>query len=98
MVQTVNMKADGIFEVNFGDSAINGTTSDEFLPAQLLVKVRAIYDTITAAGISELHIEKDSFQEFEHARIAADTVSYDFGTNVSEEEFEAIMALSEMFD
>ena len=98
MAQTVNVKSDGSFEVGFGNSAINGTTSDEFLPAQILVKMRAIYDTITAAGISELHIEKDSFKAFEHARIAADTMSYDFGTNVTEEEFESIMALSEMFD
>lgn len=98
MVQTVNVKSDGSFEVGFGNSSIIGTTSDEFLPAQILVKMRAIHNTITAAGISELHIEKDSFQAFEHTRIAADTTSYDFGTNVTEEEFESIMALYEMFD
>lgn len=98
MTQLINITSDGSFSIAFGSVNLLGTTSDDFLPAQLLVKMRAIQDRINEAGMSELHVEKDAFREFEHARIAADTVSYDFGTNVSEEEFEAIMALSEMFD
>ena len=97
MAQTVNVKSDGSFEVGFGNSSINGTTNDEFLPAQLLVKVRAIYDTLNEAGMSELHIEKDTFQSFEHVKKGSDVNVYDFGTHVTEEEFTAIMSLSEMF-
>ena len=83
--------------IGFGNSSINGTTNDEFLPAQLLVKVRVIYDTLNEAGMSELHIEKDTFQSFEHAKKGSDVNVYDFGTHVTEEEFTAIMNLSEMF-
>jgi len=97
MVQTVNMQSDGSFNINFGNATVSGNTSDEFLPAQLLVKTRAIHDTINEAGISEIHIENDTFQSFEHARKGSDVNVYDFGTYVTEEEFTALMALSEMF-
>jgi hypothetical protein len=92
MVQTINMKADGSFEVNFGNSAINGTTSDEFLPAPFLARMKAIQDTIKEAGVSELHIEKDTFRTFAHTRKGADIEPHEFGTYVSEEEFASIMA------
>lgn len=98
MTQLINIKSDGTFSIAFGLVNLLGTTSDDFLPAQLLVKMRVLHDRINEVGISELHVEKDAFREFEHARVAADTITYDFGTNVTEEEFEAIMALSEMFD
>lgn len=97
MVQTVNMQSDGCFAINFGSFGIEGSTSDEFLAAQLLVKMRAIHDTVNTAGMSELHIEKDTFTEFEHARIGSDANTYAFGTHVTEEEFAAIMALSELY-
>ena len=97
MVQTVNMQSDGSFEINFGNVAISGSTNDEFLPAQLLVKVRTIHDAINEAGISQIHIEKDTFQTFEHARKGSELTAYDFGTHVTEEEFTDLMALSEMF-
>lgn len=98
MVQTVNMQSDGSFTINFGNVNVSGSTNDEFLPAQLLVKTRDIHDTINGAGISEIHIENDTFQSFEHARTGSDVNVYDFGTHVTEEEFNALMALSEMFD
>jgi hypothetical protein len=92
MVQTINMKADGSFEVNFGNAAVEGNTNDEVLPAPFLVRMQAIQDTINEAGISELHIEKDTFRTFAHTRKGVDVESHEFGTYVSEEEFASIMA------
>lgn len=92
MVQTINMKADGCFEVNFGSTSVLGSTNDEFLPAPFLARMKALQDTINEAGVSELHIEKDTFRTFAHTRKGADIEPHEFGTYVSEEEFASIMA------
>jgi len=97
MAQTINMQSDGNFVVNFGNSGVEGNANDLFLPAQILTKMRDIHDTVNQAGISELHVEKDSFQSFEHVKKGSDINVYDFGTYVTEEAFTDVMALSEMF-
>lgn len=98
MVQTLNIKQDGTFQINFGSIVLEGSTSDEYLPAQLLVKVREAEGIITEVGISELHVEKDTFRSFEHAVTAGKVRAYDFGTHVSEELFNGIMSTSPLFD
>lgn len=98
MVQTLNIKQDGTFQINFGSIVLEGSTNDEYLPAQLLAKVREVESTITESGISELHVEKDTFKSFEHAVTAGKVSPFDFGTHVSEELFNGIMDTSSLFD
>lgn len=92
MVQTINIKSDGSFELNFGSFSISGSTNDEFLPASLLTKMEAIQGVVNQAGVSELHIEKDTFRTFAHTRKGQDVESHEFGTYVSNEEFTSIMS------
>ena len=89
MVQTLTAWSNGITEINTGTNFLlcNGVPFTQALQA----KLDAIESTISAAGISQLHAEKDTFREFEHAITVGEVVANDFGTTVSVADFDWIM-------
>jgi len=89
MVQTLTVWSSGTAEINTGTNFLlcNGVPFTEALQA----KLEAIESTISAAGISQLHVEKDTFRQFEHAAVAGKISANDFGCTVSSADFEWIM-------
>jgi hypothetical protein len=89
MVQTLTVWSSGTAEINTGTNSIR-CDSVPFTEA-LQAKLDAIESTISATGISQLHVEKDTFREFEHAVTAGEVAANDFGTTVSSADFDWIM-------
>jgi len=89
MVQTLTVWSNGTAEINTGTDFLlcDGVPFTESLQA----KLDAIESTISAAGISQLHVEKDTFREFEHAVTAGKVAANGFGTTVSSSDFDWIM-------
>ena len=91
MVQTVNVKSDSTFEINFGSFSIVSDTSDVSLPADLISKISEIVSDLLASGASEIHSEKQTMSSFEHIRQGSNVISNDLGTTISESDFDWIM-------
>jgi len=89
MVQTLTVWSNGTAEINTGTNSMrcDGLPFTEALQS----KLDAIESTISAAGISQLHVEKDTLRQFEHAVTAGDVAANDFGTTVSSADFDWIM-------
>jgi hypothetical protein len=89
MVQALTVWSNGTAEINTGTNSLrcDGFPFTEALQAKLNV----IESTISAAGISQLHAERDTFREFEHAITAGEVAANEFGTTVSVADFEWIM-------
>lgn len=89
MVQTLTIWSNGTAEINTGANFLlcDGVPFTEALQS----KLDAIESTISAAGISQLHVEKDTFREFEHAITAGEVSPNDFGATVSSADFDWIM-------
>jgi hypothetical protein len=89
MVQTLTVRSNGTSEINTGNySHAHGDTP---LTQQLQDKIEAIEAAISAEGIFELHAERDTFREFEHAVKAGEVLNQPFGSTVSVEDFDWIM-------
>jgi hypothetical protein len=89
MVQTLTVWSNGTAEINTGTNFLlcDGVPFTDALQA----KLDAIESAISAAGISQLHAEKDTFRQFEHAVAAGEVAANDFGTTVSVADFDWIM-------
>jgi hypothetical protein len=89
MVQTLTVWSNGTAEINTGTNFLqcDGVPS----AAALQDKLDAIESTISAAGISQLHVEKDTFRQFEHAVSASGVAANEFGATVSAADFNWIM-------
>jgi hypothetical protein len=89
MVQTLTVWSSGTAEINTGTNLLlcDGIPFTEALQS----KLDAIESTISSAGIYQLHVEKDTFREFEHAVTAGEVAANDFGTTVSSADFDWIM-------
>ena len=89
MVQTLTVWSSGTAEINTGTNFLlcDGVPFTDALQ----VKLDAIESTISTSGISQLHVEKDTFREFEHAVTAGYVAANDFGTTVSSADFDWIM-------
>ena len=89
MVQTLTVWSNGTADINTGTNFLlcDGVTFTDALQA----KLDAIESTISAAGVSQLHVEKDTFRQFEHAVTAGEVAANDFGTTVSSADFDWIM-------
>jgi hypothetical protein len=89
MVQTLTVWSNGIAEINTGTNFLlcDGVPFTDALQA----KLDAIESAISAAGISQLHVERDTFREFEHAVAASEVAANEFGTTVSTADFDWIM-------
>lgn len=89
MVKTLTVRSNGTFEINTGLNVL--AYSDEFLTPSIDSKIESIVNSISADGASEVHLEKDDFRRFEHLVVAGHVSSFDFGTVISEVEFDALM-------
>ena len=89
MVQTLTVWSNGTAEINTGTNFLlcDGIP----FTADLQEKLDAVVSTISAAGISQLHVEKDMFREFEHAVSAGIVSRNDFGTTLLSADFDWIM-------
>lgn len=89
MVQTLTVWSNGIAEINTGTNCLrcDGVPFTDALQA----KLDAIESTISAAGVSQLHVEKDTFRQFEHAVTAGEVAANDFGTTVLSADFDWVM-------
>jgi hypothetical protein len=89
MIQTLTVWSNGAAEINTGTNVIlyDGVLFTEALQT----KLDAIESAISAAGISQLHAERDAFRQFEHAVAAGEVAANDFGTTVSVADFDWIM-------
>jgi hypothetical protein len=89
MVQTLTAWSSGVTEINTGANFLlcNGIPFTDALQT----KLDAIGSTISAAGISQIHAEKDVFRQFEHVVSAGQVAENDFGTIVSSADFDWIM-------
>jgi hypothetical protein len=89
MLQTLNMLSNGDVCINIGSANVD---SDHVYSQEVLEIIDAIQTTIALQGISELHCEKDTFRQFEHAVKGGVVTSNAFGTTVSEGDFALIMS------
>jgi hypothetical protein len=89
MVQTLTVRSNGTAEINTGNWV--HVQGDMILTQELQNKLEAIEAEISAEGISELHVERDTFREFEHAVKAGEVLNQPFGSTVSVEDFDWIM-------
>jgi hypothetical protein len=89
MVQTLTVWSNGIAEINTGTNFLR-CDGLQFTEA-LHDKLDAIGSVISAAGISQLHAERDTFREFEHVVVGGTVSSGEFGTTVSAADFDWIM-------
>ena len=89
MVQTLTVWSNGIAEINTGTNLLrcDGIPFTDALQA----KIDAVEALISSAGISQLHAEKDTFREFEHVVLAGTVAANEFGTTVSNADFDWIM-------
>jgi len=89
MVQTLTVWTSGTAEINTGSSFLlcNGA----LLTEALQTKLNEIESTISAGGISQLHVERDAFRQFEHTVKSGQVAANDFGSTVSSDDFEWIM-------
>jgi hypothetical protein len=89
MVQTLTVWFNGIAEINTG---VNFLLCDgKPFSADLDAKIEEIEAKISANGISQLHVERDTFREFEHAVVAGEVAANEFGSTISSADFGWIM-------
>jgi hypothetical protein len=89
MVQTLTVRSNGTAEINTGSNI--HVYGEDVLTPELRGKIEAIEAEISAEGISELHVERDTFREFEHAVKAGEVLNQPFGSTVSVKDFDWIM-------
>ena len=96
MTQTINMKSNDVVEIS-GDGIFVANVEHATLPAELQSKVDSLHSALSAAGASEIHIEKDTWREFEHLIVAGEVFNNEFGTTFSSADFDATMSLASSF-
>jgi hypothetical protein len=89
MVQTLTVRSNGTAEINTGNYV--HVQGEIILTQELQSKIEDIEAEILAEGISEIHVERDTFREFEHAVKANEVLNMPFGSTVSVEDFDWIM-------
>lgn len=89
MVQTITAFSDGTFSVNTGDDSSD--LLDFVISTELQEKINQISSALSAVGGSEVHAEKDTFRQFEHLVVGGEVVGNDFGTTISEADFDWII-------
>jgi hypothetical protein len=89
MVQTITAWANGSVNVNTGTNAIEG--DGVHISNDLQTKFDAVVAALMALGGSEIHVEKDTFRQFEHVVIAGEVFDNPFGATVSSADFDWIM-------
>lgn len=95
MVQTIKVNSDFTFEVNFGSYSVNSNLSDLDIPKDFIAKLQDIHDNLIAFGGSEVHSERNTFHSFEHIIKGGEVLNEGFGSLISTQNFDWIMAQSD---
>jgi hypothetical protein len=89
MIQTLTVWSNGVAEINTGTNILQ--CDGVLFTVELQDKLNEIESAISAAGISQLHVERDVFRKFEHAVKAGKVLDQPFGSTVSVDDFDWIM-------
>jgi hypothetical protein len=89
MVQTLTIWSNGNAEINTGSNFLSWEGGP--FSVDLDAKIADIQAAIFAEGISQLHVERDTFRRFEHVVEATSVSLREFGKTVSVEDFDWIM-------
>jgi hypothetical protein len=66
MLKVVNIKANGVLEINLGGFAITTSVDDPLLPPSVFAAASSAFEDMAAQGVSEIHMEQDTFRTFTH--------------------------------
>lgn len=66
MKHVINIKADGTVSVVLDGFQIIGSVDDPLLPSAVADQLALTFSAMTAQGVSELHMEQDTFRTFTH--------------------------------
>ena len=91
MTQVVNLKSNGIVQILFNTG--NGSSfgyDDILLPASVTTHLNSLWSYLTSEGLSEVHMEQDTFRTFTH-KVLAGLVEHTDG--ISRPEFDIIQNL-----
>ena len=93
MTEVLNVKSDGSLEIQTASNSFNG--GEYVLPADLQALIDQVSASLSDVGGSEIHVERDTWRQFEHLVVAGEVLANDFGTTVSDADFSQIMTLSD---
>jgi len=91
MTQVVNLKSNGIVQILFNTG--NGSSfgyDDILLPESASSYLESLWSYLSGSGLSEIHMEKDSFRTFTH-KVFAGQVLHENG--IERPEFDALLSL-----
>lgn len=89
MVQTLTAWSNGTVEINTGENFLlcDGVP----FTTDLQAKLDALQTKFSSQGASQLHVEKDTFREFEHLVVGGLVKERSFGSTISGLDFQWIM-------
>lgn len=91
MTQVLNLKSNGNVSILFGNGdGINFGYDDNLLPSLVSAPLDSLWSYLTSEGLSEIHMEKDTFRTFTH-KVLAGLVKHE--NEISRPEFNTILAL-----
>ena len=66
MTNVVNLKANGILEIILNEFSVTTSVDDPLLPSTTFEAVSSAFARMSAQGLSEVHMEQDTFRTFTH--------------------------------
>ena len=91
MTQVLNLKSNGSVEISFSTgNGINFGYDDILLPASVTAPLNSLWSYLTSEGLSEIHMERDTFRTFTHKTLAGLVEHTD---DISRPEFAELLAL-----
>ena len=66
MLKVVNIKVNGALSITIGNLTITTSVDDPLFPASLVDVVSIAFEDMLSQGISEIHMEQDTFRTFTH--------------------------------
>jgi hypothetical protein len=66
MVKVVNIKADGALNILLDGLTVMSSIDDPLLPSAVADQLALTFSAMSSQGVSELHMEQDTFRTFTH--------------------------------
>jgi hypothetical protein len=66
MAKVVNIKADGALTILLDDLTVMTSVDDPLLPSAIADQLTLTFSAMSSQGVSELHMEQDTFRTFTH--------------------------------
>ena len=91
MTQVLNLKSNGSVEISFSTgNGINFGYDDSLLPASVTTHLNSLWSYLSGSGLSEIHMEQDTFRTFTHKILAGHVLHED---GIDRPEFDELLAL-----